>query len=446
MALKELLFEHNGAATRPLRWSLRHGLARRYFARAASQGSPFARIALTPALQADPFETYEEIRAQGPRPAGRAAGVFVDHAAVGAALRSDAFRVSFSNDAMPWIARAAIAGSVNKKAIGPADPPSMLVIDPPLHTAHRKLVSGVFTARAIEGLRPRVEEIADELLSGLAREHGTVDLMARYASLLPVTVIGEILGVPKEMHQRVLQWGRDGAPSLDIGLKYRDFRRVDRTMAESNTWMRGHLQRLRREPGDDLTSRLVRKADEEGVGETELVAIAGLVLAAGFETTVNLIGNGTRQLLRHPEQRELLRADPSLWGNAVEEILRFDSPVQNTARIAIRDTELDGHPVASGSLVMLVIGAANRDPKVFTDPAVFDITRANAREHLAFSSGIHFCLGAALARVEGVAGLQRLFERFPDLASAGVPERRRTRILRGYATQPVTLGRVPASA
>jgi cytochrome P450 len=217
---------------------------------------------------------------------------------------------------------------------------------------------------------------------------------------------------------------------------------MEENLGALHAWMVGHLRRLRAEPGDDLLSGMVAAVDDDGsaLTEQELVSTALLVLAAGFETTVNLIGNGVVQLFAHPEQRARLVAEPDLWPNAVDEVLRFDPPVERTARRARRDTEVEGVPLAEGDLVVTVLAAANRDPRVFTDPATFDVGRVNAREHVAFSSGIHYCLGAALARMEGEVGLRALFERYPDLASAGVAERRPTRILRGYRSLPVALG------
>ena len=204
--------------------------------------------------------------------------------------------------------------------------------------------------------------------------------------------------------------------------------------------MRGHLRRLRTEPGDDLLSRLVHVEDDQArLTEDELVATAGLLLAAGFETTVNLIGTGIVLLLTHPDQRESLGDDPNRWGNAVEEILRYDSPVQNTGRICRTATEVGGRTVRPHQVVSVLIGGANRDPAVFPDPDRFDVTRANARDHLAFSGGVHFCLGAALARMEGQVALQTLFARYPDVVLHGEPHRRPTRILRGYDALPVTL-------
>jgi cytochrome P450 len=168
-----------------------------------------------------------------------------------------------------------------------------------------------------------------------------------------------------------------------------------------------------------------------------------LLLAAGFETTVNLIGNGAALLTSHPEQLARLRTDPAMWPGAVDEILRFDSPVQRTGRIAQRDTTVAGEPLRRGQIVVIMLGGANRDPAVFPDPNRFDVGRAGAGEHVAFSSGIHYCLGAGLARMEGEVGLRALFDRFPDLAPAGPPHRRPTRVLRGFDAMPVRL--TPAS-
>jgi cytochrome P450 len=248
-------------------------------------------------------------------------------------------------------------------------------------------------------------------------------------------------GVPVAMREQFLEWGDGAAPSLDMGLDRATAQRVERSLAELESWFRVHLRRLRREPGEDLLSALVGMADSDGVGltETELLATAMLVFGAGFETTVNLIGNGAALLFAHPEQRALLAADPSLWAGAVDEVLRVESPVQRTARRALRDTAVHGVPVAAGEIVALLLAAANRDPRVFPDPHAFDVTRANARDHVAFSSGIHFCLGAALARMEGEVALAALFERFPDLQPAGRPRRRNTTVLRGYASMPVRL-------
>ena len=202
---------------------------------------------------------------------------------------------------------------------------------------------------------------------------------------------------------------------------------------------------LRRNPGDDVMSQLIVTSERDGLlDDRELRATAGLVLAAGFETTVNLLGNGIRMLMDAPDQLAVLRAQPELWPNAVEEILRLDSPVQLSARVAVKDTSVSGVSVLRGELVVLCLAAANRDPAVFGDPNRFDVQRANSSRHLAFSGGRHFCLGAALARAEGEVGLRTFFERFPQAQSAGVGTRRDTRVLRGWSRLPVALG--PADA
>jgi cytochrome P450 len=207
-----------------------------------------------------------------------------------------------------------------------------------------------------------------------------------------------------------------------------------------------HLANLRRNPGDDLLSQLI-SATEDGAGlsERELQATAGLVLAAGFETTVNLLGNGIKMLLDHPDQLAKLRERPELWPTAVEEILRLDSPVQMSARVARKDVEVAGMPIRRGELTVIHLAGANRDPKVFDDPHRFDVERDNAGKHLSFSGGRHFCLGAALARAEGEVGLRTFFERFPDARLAGAASRRDTRVLRGWSTLPITLGTARAA-
>jgi cytochrome P450 len=214
-------------------------------------------------------------------------------------------------------------------------------------------------------------------------------------------------------------------------------------MGEMNAWFRGHFARLRRTPGADLLSSMITAAaaDADPLSDIDLVSIAGLVLAAGFETTVNLLGNGAALLFAHPEQLAGLRAEPAGWRNAVEEILRYDSPAQNTVRHTVRDVTIAGVPVPKGKFIALVLAGANRDPAVFDDPDSFDVRRANAREHISFGAGSHYCLGAALSRMEGEIGLRMLFERFPDLRQLHPGTRRPARILRGYSHLPVEVGR-----
>ena len=421
------------------RWGVRHGLIRWSSARGARAGEVTAALMVDPAYALDPFPHYETLRAKGPLYDNGFAITTVSHAVTTAVLRSPDFGVigGYSGNVPRWLLLAQAIGG--RGPLGPVEPPSMLAVDQPDHTRYRKLVSRAFTAKAVAALRSRTEEIADELLTGLERRRD-VDLMTEYASLLPATVIAEMLGAPVAMSRQFLAWGAEAARSLDAGLSLSEFRRSERGLRALQRWLEGHFAHLRAHPGDDILSTLVHAQSAEGkLTQDELTATAMLLLAAGFETTVNLIGNGTALLIDHPDQLDRLRAEPALWSNAVDEVLRFDSPVQRTGRVAQRDTELAGVRVPVGQPVMTLLGGANRDPEVFDDPQRFDVARPNAGEHVAFSSGIHYCLGAGLARMEGTVGLQALFDRFPDIALAGTPHRRATRVLRGYESVPVRL-------
>lgn len=380
-----------------------------------------------------------ELRAHGPFYRGKYAAVTVDNAAVRGMLSApEAISAFGPTDAETRLGRVQ-AWAMSGAPLGPLTPPSLLVTEPPDHTRYRKLVSRVFSVRAVERLRTRTQEIADELLDRLDPTE-PVDLVAAYCSLLPVTVIAEILGVPESERDKVLRFGAAAAPSLDLGVSWRQFREVEAALREFDAWLIAHLASLRRTPGDNLLSQLVT-AQEDGVALTdaELRSTAGLVLAAGFETTVNLLGNGVSLLAGHPDQLKLLHDRVELWPNAVDEVLRADPPVLLTGRIAGADLEVSGVRIPRGSVMVAMLVGANRDPAVFADPDRFDVTRENAGQHVSFSAGRHYCLGAALARMEGEVGLRTLFDRFPDLRVERGVVRRRTRILRGYEHLPVTL-------
>jgi hypothetical protein len=401
-----------------------------------------------PAVRANPAAFTDELRAMGPLVKCRLMYITVDHKIANDLLRSDDFQVIAMGSSMPkplqWVIDRTDPGLLH-----PIEPPSMLAVEPPEHTRYRKLVSSVFTTRAVAALRDRVQDTANALLDDLADDAGTVDIVERYCSQLPVTVIGDILGVPDEARPRILEFGELGAPSLDMGVSWKQYRQVYRGIEGFNNWLSNHLHELRRNPGDDLMSQIIQASDEGArLSHEELLATAGLVLAAGFETTVNLLGNGIRMLLDTPEHIDTLAARPDLWPTAVEEILRLDSPVQMTARIAGKDADIAGTIVRRGEGVIIHLAGANRDPKIFTDPHHFDIERDNAGKHLSFSGGRHFCLGAALARAEGEVGLRTFFERFPDARLAGKGSRRETRVLRGWSSLPIALGkaRTPVSS
>jgi len=316
----------------------------------------------------------------------------------------------------------------------PQLPRSMLFRDPPDHTRLRALVSKAFTPRMIETMRGHIQGIVDRLLDRV-QDAGRMDVMEDLAYPLPVTVICEMLGVPVSDHGSIRGWSADIARSLDaIGLPSdQDIvergRKSRRALAD---YFRRLVPERRARPQHDLLSGLLA-AEEQGdkLSQDEVIAMCLLLFIAGHETTVNLIGNGTLALLRHPEQMRRLRAEPALIGNAVEELLRYDSPVQRTARITSTDAEVAGQPMPKGTMVITALGAANRDPAQFPDPDVLDVTRKDPR-HISFGFGIHFCLGAPLARVEGQLALGTLLRRLPKLALAEEsPEWRESSVLRG---------------
>lgn len=426
-----------------IRWMALHGVVRGISAYGMRHGDPQARLIADPAVRADPAPFADEMRRRGPIVRGRALLMTFHHDVATDLLRSDDFRVSRLGGNLPkplrWVADKTDTGSLH-----PLLPPSLLAVEPPDHTRYRKLVSSVFTTRAVARLRERVQETANELLDAMD-DDGVVDIVDRYCAQLPVAVISDILGVPDADRLQILRFGELGAPSLDIGLTWRQYQEVNSGIKGFESWLTDHLRQLRRNPGEDLLSQIIQASDAGAAGEplneAELRALAGLVLAAGFETTVNLLGNGIRMLLDHPEHLTTLAARPELWPNTVEEILRLDSPVLMSARVALRDTEVAGTPVQTGELVIVHLAGANRDPAMFADPHRFDIERDNAGRHLSFSGGRHFCLGAALARAEGQVGLQTFFDRFPDARAAGEGSRRETRILRGWSTLPIALGK-----
>ncbi|WP_204801321.1 cytochrome P450 [Mycobacterium riyadhense] len=429
-----------------LHWLAMHGFIRAAAAIGVRRGELQARLLADPRAVDDPVPLYEELRAHGPVLRGRVSYVTADYGVAHELLRSDDFRVLMLGSTLPAPLRW-LESWARDDLLHALRPPSLLVVEPPDHTRYRKTVSAVFTSTAVAALRDRIEQTAANLLeqfAGQFGDSGVIDIVGRYCTQLPIMIISEVLGVPERERRRVLEFGELAGPSLDIGLSWRQYRAVQDGIAGLNLWLAQHLRQLRRVRGDNLMSRLIQTAEsgspETQLSEDELLAIAGLLLVAGFETTVDLMGNGIRMLLDAPEHLDTLRQRPELWPNAVEEILRLDSPVQLTARIARSDVEVAGTRIKRGELVLVYLGAANRDPSVFPDPHRFDIERPNAGRHLAFSGGRHFCLGAALARAEGEVGLRTFFECFPDVRAAGAGSRRDTRVLRGWSTLPVTLG------
>ncbi|WP_228000424.1 cytochrome P450 [Nocardia australiensis] len=424
-----------------IRWLLLHGLTRSYLLWSARRGDPLAQIVFGQdrLLGASPF--IEEIRERGRLPKLSGAHVTADYALCRHILRDNRFGVVTPNHVViPKPIRWVLA-KTDRELPNLAEPPSMLVTDPPEHTRYRRLVGQAFSPRAVAALEQRAVEVTDGLLERLESKPQP-DLIEDFAAQVPVAIIAEILGFPADMHSTMLKWGFNSAPLVDRALSWTTYRHATDELAEVKQYFDQRIDMLTAEPGDDLLTVLVT-SDE--LTRREQIANAALLLDAGFLTTVNLLGNGIALLTSHPDQLGLLLAQPELWPGAIEEILRYDCPVRMTARMANCDVDIADQHIKRGSLVLLSLAGANYDPGVFPDPERFDVTRANAADHLAFSSGVHGCLGYRLARMEGVIALRTLFERYPDLRLDGPPIPRRLKNLHAYRSMPAKLTADPGS-
>jgi cytochrome P450 len=404
---------------------------------------------LTPQTAADPYPVYARWRAQRPvaRPRERlyVLSRFADCEAV---LADPAFGRAEDGADRPGTALAPPGDGANAR--------SLLRLNPPDHTRLRRLVSRAFTPARVRELAPRVEELtadllgralagsvpADSALDGLdgpeqaglaAGGAGRFDLISGLALPLPVAVISELLGIPPGDRPRLVTWSAALARSLDPGFLITEQERVRMRGArlEFAAYLRGLLPSRRRSPGGDLVSALIAVHDSDGsLSEDELIGLCMLLLIAGHETTRSLIGAVALALLRHPGELAALTADPSLAEQAVEEALRYDPPVQILSRFALRSTQVAGTTITAGSFVVMLLGAANRDPALGDNPDQFSLSRT-VRRHLAFGHGIHFCLGAPLARLETAIVLRQLLPLLPRLHIAGEPEWRPNIVLRG---------------
>jgi cytochrome P450 len=316
----------------------------------------------------------------------------------------------------------------------------LIFMDPPEHTRLRKLLNKGFSAAAVEGLRPQAEAIVDQMLKPL--EHGSeVELMSEFANPMPVRIISELLGVPQALHGTFVNASRAiavfrGNPNRTV----EEARAAQDALVELTEFFRKTVAERRRNKGSDLISLLI-DIEEEGevLTEEELYAQCIALLFAGHETTRNLIGNGMYTLLQHPQETAELRERPEMIRSAVEELLRYESPVQFTARVLKEDIEVCGQQIRKGWTVLCMLGAANRDPKQFKEPNQLDLKRLN-NQHLAFSAGLHFCIGAQLARLEGQIALLNLVQRFPEMKLTGPrPEWASTFGFRGLKSLPVIM-------
>jgi cytochrome P450 PksS len=393
-----------------------------------------------PQFKANPYPFYARLRGEAPvwrttLPDKRVAWLVTRYEDVAGVLRDDTFAKDRLNAMDPEQLRKTpwVPGFLK-----PLER-NMLDLDDPDHARLRSLVSKAFTPRLIERLRGRIETLSEELLDVMERKGGA-ELVGDYALPIPATVIAELLGVPAEDRRKFHRWSGK-LVSVSSG---RDMLRALPAALAFTRYLRKIIERRRAEPGDDLLTALVR-AEEAGdkLSEDEVLAMAFLLLVAGHETTVNLIASGALALLEHPEQAEALSSDPSLTKPAVEELLRYTSPVElATERYAREDVEIAGTTIPRGELVLAVLGSANYDEREFEDPDVLNLTR-DPNRHLAFGrGGVHHCLGAPLARMEGQIAISALLRRFPHARLAVAPETLRWRrglFLRGLHMLPLVL-------
>jgi pimeloyl-[acyl-carrier protein] synthase len=374
---------------------------------------------LHPRVHADPYPTYRQMQQRDPVHWHDRLGLwFVSrHADVAAVLRD---------------ARFSSAEALRTRQLGE----SLLFADPPEHTRLRALVNRAFTPRVVEGLRPRVAALVDDLL-GRAARRGGMELISEFAYPLPVTVIAELLGVPVQDHDRFRTWAADLAYAVEPVVPEDILDRVRAASDALAAYLAEIANERKREPGADLISSLVA-VEERGdtLSQSELLSLCELLLVAGHLTTANLLGTGTLALLEHTEQMVRLRTEPHLIESAIEELLRFTSPTQFIGRRALEDVEIGGRRIEGGQMVAAMVGAANRDADVFSDPDRLDLAR-DPNPHLAFGRGIHFCLGAPLARLEAQVAIQALIDRFHGLRLAGQPELQPTIVLRGLKGLPL---------
>lgn len=411
---------------------------------ASPSATPFAPLLARPEVLEDPYPLYAALRRTTPvlrlpfgPPDSPGVWVLTRYEDCQAVLRDPGFSADRRRSWIVREGRSPLPPSLLDEESGLR---SMLVMDPPDHTRVRGLVSRAFTPRRVASLAPRIEALVDELLDRRTDRKG-IELIGEFASPLPATVIAELLGVPVEDQARFRGWAAELVTlTAGAGDPAEIAARVERSLGALLDYLRGIIAERRRAPRDDLISGMIQaQVERDALSDAELLATSNLLLIAGFETTTNLIGNGVLALLRSPGELERLRARPELLPGAVEELLRYDSPVQGTGRVALRDVTLGGHRIPEGALVIPLLGAANRDPEVFPDPDRLDLAREENR-HLSFGFGAHFCLGAPLARLEGrlaLAGLLRRFDRI-ELAEERVRHRPNF-FLRGLEALPLAV-------
>ena len=399
------------------------------------QPAPTADPALwRQAMVDDPYTLYERLRSDTPVYWDGYTWTLSRYADVHTALRDPRFAASRIEPDEAWLESSGLGELFRTHAR------MMLFTDAPDHTRLRGLVSKAFTPRTVEALRPRIELLVNQLIDRHV-ENGQIELIGDFAYPLPVTVIAELLGVPDDMRAQFRSWSKAIAGFIGgtTGPEDEMLRDAQRAVVEMSEYFLALAAERRKDPRDDLISALAL-AEEAGdrLSGRELVANSILLLVAGHETTTNLIGNGMLALLQHPDELRRLRDDPALLTSGVEELLRYDSPVQATSRMARADITFDEHTIAAGQHVSLMIGAANRDAAQFAAPDVLDVGRRENR-HLSFAHGAHYCLGAPLARLEGQIAIGTLLRRLPKLQLATEQPRWGNNLtLRGLVELPLT--------
>ncbi|HWN29292.1 MAG TPA: cytochrome P450 [Actinomycetospora sp.] len=412
----------------------------------ALRGDPVARLMHRP-WRLDPYPTYATLRAQAAGGVARSRtgiNAVATHEACTAVLRDRRFGVRLADGRMPFdpaddasTASGSDPSDPGTALIEPIDL-SLLALDAPDHTRLRRLAQPAFAPRRLARYRDSAREVTGRLLDDAATR-GTFDLATDLAAPLPISIIAELLAIPDVDTPRFARWGRALGAALDGVRSVRHAHALSRATADLRALFGDLVERRRADPGEDVISQLVHALDEEALTLDELVSLAQLLLVAGFETTTNLIGNAVRALQATGTWDDLV-ADPALAVGVVEETLRYDPPVQLTARFAHSDVEIGGRTLRRDSGVLVLLASAGRDPAAHADPDRFDPHRAQTTPHLAFSGGAHYCLGAALARMEGEVALEVLAQRMPRLRPAGRIVPRVATVLRGPRHFPVRVG------
>lgn len=411
--------------------------------------STFFVEAFAPDNRADPYELYRRMREHGPFVSSELEmHLAFGHADCAALLRHPAA----SSDERHSTVMQRMAVTDERIEAAMTTRPLLVFMDPPDHTRLRGLVAQGFTPRRVEQLRASMQTTTNAIVDGLATRAADgddeIDLIEELAYPLPITVICELLGVASTDHSQFRLWSDALTRTVDPGVLRTpdDEFAIAVAMSELRAYTAALLSDRRTRPGSDLLSDLIARRDgDHQLGDDELVDLVVLLLVAGHETTVNLIGNGVVALLDHPDQLAAWARQPELGSTAIDELLRFDSPLQMVQRVAVQPIRLGELTIPAGDQVIVMLGGANRDPALFDDPGRLDIHRPNANRHLSFGGGVHHCLGAALAKAEGDIAITSLLARFPDLTAAGEATIRARFTLRGRDHLPVSLGRPTAS-